>query len=118
MTGGGGTVGGTLTGGDGTAVSGRCDRLYGAAATDMTRDITGAAVAPVCLLPLTVYFHVSLQVLAAYEGLVADGADVRPLGGLPRACQRPGSPVSGPVVGSFHSRVEVPPNYRQCYNIF
>ena len=46
---------------------------------------------------LTVDLHVALQVLFSDEGLVADGADVRPLAGLPRACERPGSPEKGEV---------------------
>ena len=59
------------------------------------------------LLALTVYFHVPLQVIASDEGLVADVADVRPFGGLPRACQ------SGPAarrkerLGGEHSRVQL-----------
>ena len=50
---------------------------------------------------LTVNLHVSLQVIAPDERLVADVADVRALSGLPRACRRPASPVRPLVVSGF-----------------
>ena len=57
--------------------------------------------------------EVSLQVLAADEGLVADVADVSPLGGLPRACERPGSPVRalGPQPETAHPADTDPGSY-------